>query len=82
MNESEQAQAIAVKDLYWCSEGCGFVNERHRCEQWCNPNYIPKAAVKSIVDSQAQKIAEQAARISELEKEAREHVCCLANNGW
>lgn len=35
-----------------------------------------------IVDSQAQKIAEQAKRIAELEKDAAEHVCCLANNGW
>lgn len=37
---------------------------------------------QNLLDSQAQKIKEQAARISELEKEAREHVCCLANNGW
>lgn len=71
MNESEQAQAIAeIKDAL----KVGVI-------LYSDVSAYLKTTLK-IVDSQAQKIKEQAARISELEKEAREHVCCLANNGW
>jgi hypothetical protein len=31
---------------YWCSEGCGFVDSGHRCEQWCNLTFIPSAALQ------------------------------------
>ena len=29
---------------YWCSEGCGFVQPNHRCEQWTNLSRIPTEA--------------------------------------
>lgn len=35
-------------DRFWCSEGCGFVDEHHRCEQWCTLRVIPAAAVNAI----------------------------------
>lgn len=34
---------------YWCSEGYGFVNKDHRCEQWCSISYIPIAAFEEII---------------------------------
>lgn len=84
MSESEQAQTIGKSEALheWLTEdfrksGAPFISENHAFELYC-----AHAELLEIVDSQAQKIKEQAARISELEKEAREHVCCLANNGW
>lgn len=38
--------------LFWCSEGCGFVDEHHQCEQWSHITYIPPEAVKAIRESQ------------------------------
>lgn len=81
MNESEQAQTIAeIKaDREHRARLCkGAVSMERR---WRKAD-MQLGEVLEIVESQAQKIKEQAARISELEKEAREHVCCLANNGW
>jgi hypothetical protein len=34
--------------LFWCSEGCGFVDEFHQCEQWTRITYIPPAAIDAI----------------------------------
>lgn len=34
--------------LFWCSEGCGFVDRHHRCEQWSNLTYVPPELVKAI----------------------------------
>ena len=34
--------------LFWCSEGCGFVDEYHRCEQWTNITYVSPALIKAI----------------------------------
>ena len=34
--------------LFWCSEGCGFVEENHRCEQWSNITYVPPDLVEAI----------------------------------
>ena len=36
-------------NLYWCYEGCGFVSESHRCEQWCNLAYIPMKAIEEYI---------------------------------
>jgi hypothetical protein len=33
---------------FWCSEGCGFVDRWHRCEQWTHITYIPPEAVEAI----------------------------------
>jgi hypothetical protein len=33
---------------YWCSEGCGFVDKDHRCEQWCTLTWIPQEAYDAI----------------------------------
>ena len=35
-------------DKYWCSEGCGFVGENHRCEQWCSLTRIPYEALLAL----------------------------------
>jgi len=34
--------------MFWCSEGCGFVDRNHRCEQWCSLTNIPPKAVEAI----------------------------------
>ena len=34
--------------MFWCSEGCGFVNQNHRCEQWSSLTHIPPKAVEAI----------------------------------
>jgi hypothetical protein len=34
--------------LFWCSEGCGFVDRNHRCEQWSNITYVPPELVVAI----------------------------------
>lgn len=44
-------------------------------------NRVGSNTLMALIESQ-EKIAEQAKRIAELEKDAAEHVCCLANNGW
>jgi hypothetical protein len=46
------------KDLYWCNEGCGFVDKNHRCEQWCNISIIPAGAIKALAAPEAEKPAE------------------------
>ena len=33
---------------FWCSEGCGFVSENHRCEQWCHVTYISPELYEAI----------------------------------
>jgi hypothetical protein len=83
MSESEQAQTIAEirKRHLSIQEGIELGTMRIGMPT-AIVGHNDRAALLEIVDSQAQKIKEQAARISELEKEAREHVCCLANNGW
>ena len=35
-------------DKFWCTEGCGFVKENHRCEQWGGTLRIPKEAITAI----------------------------------
>mgnify|MGYP003516132409 FL=1 len=77
MNESEQAQTITQ-----IRENHKFAMREKRNNREMTQAQADRGVLLKIVESQAQKIAEQAARISELEKEAREHVCCLANNGW
>jgi hypothetical protein len=37
-----------AEDRYWCSEGCGFCKESHRCEQWGQAFKIPEAAYEAI----------------------------------
>ena len=37
-----------MTNRYWCLEGCGFVDENHRCQQWCNIVRIPEEAVEMI----------------------------------
>jgi hypothetical protein len=34
--------------LFWCSEGCGFVDEFHRCEQWTQITYISPELIRAI----------------------------------
>lgn len=54
--EEEKARKQAERELderlkgflFWCSEGCGFVDRNHRCEQWTHITYIPPEAVKAI----------------------------------
>ena len=77
VNESEQAQTITQ-----IRENHKFAMREKRNNREMTHAQADRGVLLKIVESQAQKIAEQAARISELEKEAREHVCCLANNGW
>ena len=80
MNPQEAQQAQTIADARkWAAEESAWLS-RQELPQSESVEHMD--GVLQIVDSQAQKIAEQAARISELEKEAREHVCCLANNGW
>jgi hypothetical protein len=43
------------RDLYWCSEGCGFVDKNHRCEQWTNLFHIPYKAVEKIKEKPKKK---------------------------
>lgn len=33
---------------FWCSEGCGFVDESHRCEQWSSITYVSPALYDAI----------------------------------
>lgn len=33
---------------FWCSEGCGFVDRNHRCEQWGTLTHIPPKAIEAI----------------------------------
>jgi len=37
-------------DRWWCTEGCGFVGENHRCEQWCEAIRIPGEAIQRLRD--------------------------------
>ena len=49
--------------LYWCREGCGFVDNDHRCEQWCHVYVIPTAAVARIrAEAKAAALREAAER--------------------
>ena len=34
--------------LFWCSEGCGFVERDHRCEQWSRITYCPPKMVQAL----------------------------------
>jgi hypothetical protein len=36
--------------LFWCSEGCGFVDKNHRCEQWSNVARISPELIKACRD--------------------------------
>ena len=38
-----------TKDRWWCSDGCGFVEESHRCEQWNTVHKIPGKAIDEIL---------------------------------
>jgi len=38
------------KSLCWCSEGCGFVDESHRCSRKCYLAIIPPAALDFLVN--------------------------------
>ena len=73
MNESEQAQAIRDIDERHGWLVLTFENETQPGDG--REAHEDRGKLLEIVDSQAQKI-------EQLEKEAREHVCCLANNGW
>lgn len=42
-------------DRFWCTEGCGFVKNEHRCEQWGGTYKIPKAAVAAIKEEKTDK---------------------------
>ncbi len=51
--ERRKQEELADKDryrgyLFWCSEGCGFVDRNHRCEQRTDITYIPSDAIKTI----------------------------------
>lgn len=60
----EERQERLKGYLFWCSEGCGFVDEFHRCEQWTRITYIPPAAVDAILaDERA--MAEKEAEVKE-----------------
>ena len=41
------AKARDTRELYWCNEGCGFVDKNHRCEQWCTLTIIPIEALET-----------------------------------
>ena len=41
---AEREELRGLDDLYWCGEGCGFVDKDHRCEQWCRVYHIPGEA--------------------------------------
>jgi len=34
--------------IYYCSEGCGFVDKNHRCEQWTSLYSMPKKAFEGL----------------------------------
>jgi hypothetical protein len=36
--------------LFWCSEGCGFVDKNHRCEQWSSVTRISPELVRACRD--------------------------------
>jgi len=38
------------KFFYWCSEGCGFVDEDHRCEQWASLTYLSIELVRALLE--------------------------------
>jgi len=40
---------------FWCSEGCGFVDENHRCEQWTNITYVSPQLYEAIKKDKAPK---------------------------
>ena len=50
-------------DKYWCNQGCGWVDENHRCEQWGGVNRIPKEAIESIQTEAAEQARREAATI-------------------
>ena len=59
---------------YWCSEGCGFVEPNHRCEQWSRLTHISteaETAIRAEVVLAAGQLNEEnqrlQARIAELE---------------
>ena len=33
---------------FWCSEGCGFVDENHKCEQWSHITYVSPELFRAI----------------------------------
>lgn len=48
-----------MNDLYWCGEGCGFVDKDHRCEQWCHIYRIPgEARARICAEARAEAIEE------------------------
>jgi hypothetical protein len=49
---------------YWCSEGCGFVGENHRCEQWSNLTFIPPDALQRIRDEAVKESAEELSAVT------------------
>jgi len=43
---------------YWCSEGCGFVESNHRCEQWTNLTWINSEAEEALKAEERTRIME------------------------
>ena len=51
---------------YWCSEGCGFVEPNHRCEQWSRLTHISteaEAAIRAEVVLAAGRLNEENQRL-------------------
>lgn len=46
--------AEQAKDRWWCSEGCGFVEESHRCEQWCLTQKVEGEAIDALLANYVQ----------------------------
>jgi len=51
LNLEARPKAESGEDRYWCSEGCGFVEQDHRCEQWSQLAIIPKGAIAALLAS-------------------------------
>ena len=59
LREYKEKQAVNTKEeverqkrmkgyRFWCSEGCGFVDEFHRCEQWTHITYVSPQLYEAI----------------------------------
>ena len=54
-----------ANDIWWCREGCGFVDKEHRCEQWTLLFKLPAKAIDELHeqrDELAKELAYEKAR--------------------
>jgi len=47
--QTEKDEAQRLKGYrFWCSEGCGFVDRYHQCEQWASLTYVSPTLFAAI----------------------------------